>query len=288
MGKKPIIIFDTDMDTDCDDAGALLMLVKAHLSGQIELKGVVADSLCEYAAPFCKEILDYYSLDIPVGEIYGHIFNDGRFNAYLEHQKECTAVAYNRIITKANNLFCNSTELYSNILKNAPDKSITVLCVGMLSAVSAAIKVDPWLFDKKVERVVVMGNPYKRNDFNFAMDAKAAKEFFELCPCPVAVSYTGSDIITGNLLNSTCPQDHPVRRAYQIWSGGKGRSSWDLIAALYAMNPTLSVFKVTGNCCIEYDSKEKIALIKDGTRDSIIGLNCTNATMENMLNALLG
>ena len=39
MENKPIIIFDTDMDTDCDDAGALLMLINAHLRGDASLLG---------------------------------------------------------------------------------------------------------------------------------------------------------------------------------------------------------------------------------------------------------
>ena len=32
FNEKPIVIFDTDMDTDCDDVGALAMLIEAHLS----------------------------------------------------------------------------------------------------------------------------------------------------------------------------------------------------------------------------------------------------------------
>ena len=49
---KPLIIFDTDMDTDCDDVGALAMLLTAHNAKRIELLGIVTDSVSEYAAPF--------------------------------------------------------------------------------------------------------------------------------------------------------------------------------------------------------------------------------------------
>ena len=288
MNIKPTIIFDTDMDTDCADAGALLMLINAHRSGDITLAGVIADSVCKFSAPYCKTVLDHYKLDVPVGEIYGHIECDKRFEAYLKHQKACSNIAYNKTLSKSGSRLCGSTELYLKLLKSAPDQSVTVLCVGMLTAVYGAIKADTKLFDQKVKQVVVMGNPYKENDFNFGMDAKSTKGFFEFCPCPVFISYLGSDIITGNHLNKSLPVEHPVRKAYEIWSGEKGRSSWDLIAALFAINPSLNAFKIVDECRIEYCDNTKTALLKKtDTRDSIIGLNYTNEEMEDMLNDFL-
>ena len=44
MDRKPWILFDTDMDSDCDDAGALAMLLHAHKAGRIELAAVIADA----------------------------------------------------------------------------------------------------------------------------------------------------------------------------------------------------------------------------------------------------
>ena len=288
MNEKSMIIFDTDMDTDCDDAGALLMLINAHLSRKIDLLGIIADSDCEFAAPFCKTVLKYYGLDIPVGESYGHITKDMLLIDYRNHQKLCEKVAYNRMLSKRDGKIHNSTELYLEMLSKSPNNSVTVLCVGMLTAVYDAIKANKSLFEQKVKQVVVMGNPYKKNDFNFSMDAKSTKGFFEICPCPVFISYLGSDVITGNHLDKALPIEHPVRKAYEIWSDGNGRSSWDLIAALFAINPTLNAFKTVDKCHIEYDDKKKTALLKtNDTRDNIIGLNCTNKEMEDMLNDFL-
>ena len=219
--KKPLIIFDTDMDTDCDDAGALLMLINAHVQGDIDLLGVVADSLCPYAAPFCKTVLDYYGLDLPVGEIYGYLENEKRFDRYRRHQELCAPVAYNKMLSKRCDEIYNSTDLYRELLEKAEDKSVTVLCVGMLTAVYETMVAEPKLFEQKVCRVVLMGNPYKKNDFNFSMDAESTKGFFALCPCPVYISYTGSDVITGKYLKDTLPENHPVRQAYEIWCGDK-------------------------------------------------------------------
>ena len=288
MDEKKLIIFDTDMDTDCDDAGAFLMLINAHLSGKIDLLGVIADSDCEFAAPFCKTVLKYYGLDIPVGEVYGHMPNDIRLTDYWNHQKACEKTAYNRMISKREGKIHNSADLYAEILSRSPNNGVTVLCVGMLTAVYDAMKANMRLFEQKVKRIVVMGNPYKENDFNFGMDAKSTKGFFEICPCPIFISYLGTDIITGARLDKTLPIEHPVRKAYEIWSGGNGRSSWDLIATLFAINPTLKAFKIVDKCRIEYYDDKKTALLKrNGTRDSIIGLNYTNKEMEDMLNGFL-
>ena len=285
--KKPIIIFDTDMDTDCDDAGAFLMLINAHMCGEINLIGVMADSVCEFSAPFCEKVLSYYGLDIPVGEIYSNIANYERFFPYQRHQKSCENVAYNKILSERHTDYESTATLYDRLLKGAPDKSVTVLCVGMLTAVFNAIKNDKELFYKKVNKVVVMGNPYKENDFNFSMDKESAKGFFDLCPSPVFISYAGTEIITGNNLKNTLPMSNPIRQAYEIWSGDKGRSSWDLVATLYAINFDESLFEVIWQGQIEYNIKDKIAELQKGTRDTIIKPKCTNEKMAEILNGLL-
>ena len=288
MENKPLIIFDTDMDTDCDDAGALLMLINAHLRGDASLLGVIADSNSEYAAPYCKTLLDYYNLDIPVGEIYGHSEHIKSLSDYLKHQKNCEGVAYNKMLSVKQEGIISSTELYTSLLENAPDYSITIVSVGILTAMHEAMKCATDLFERKVNKIVIMGNPYKQNDFNFCMDAVSTRVFFEICPCPVYVTYLGSDITTGNLLDKNLPPLHPVRRAYEIWTGGKGRSSWDLIATLFALNPNLDIFDVSEGLRISYNDKEKTAsLTKDGARDKIITLNCTSKEMESLLNGLL-
>lgn len=285
MTEKPLIIFDTDMDTDCDDAGALLMLINAHLRGEITLLGVGCDSVCEYAAPFTKTVLDRYGLDIPVGEIYGHA--NCELDEYLKHQANCASQAYNKMLAKRYDGIPCTAELYASLLRGVPDKSVTLLCVGLLSAVYEFLKNEPDLFEKKVKQAVIMGNPYKKNDFNLSMDAKAAKGFFDLCPCPVYISYLGGEIITGNRLDKALPAEHPVRRAYEIWSCGKGRSSWDLLAALFAINPIHPIFRVEDACKITYDENERVSIITDGTRDRIITLSCTNPEAEEILNAFL-
>ncbi len=42
--EKPLIIFDTDMDTDCDDAGALCLLLKFVKCGKADILAAIADT----------------------------------------------------------------------------------------------------------------------------------------------------------------------------------------------------------------------------------------------------
>ena len=276
------------MDTDCDDAGALLMLINAHKEGKINLSGVIADSICAHAAPFCKSVLTYYGLDLPVGEIYSHIEVTQRHGAYLEHQKRCVGRAHNKELCLRNGRIYPSTEAYIKLLSEAHDGGVTVLCVGMLSALAEAIKARSDLFERKVKEIVVMGNPYKENDFNFSMDARATREFFELCPCPVTVSYEGSDVITGQYLDKTLDADNPIRRAYEIWTDGQGRSSWDLIATLFAMEQNNGLFEVRDVGKISYDEKKRVSYIDKSERaHRVISLGGRDKEVQEILNGLL-
>lgn len=286
MGK-PLIIFDTDMDTDCDDAGALFMLIRAHMAEQIDLLGVVADSISAHAAPFCKEVLSYCGVEKPVGEVYGHVPVGEIFDAYLRHQELCNGQAYNKALAKRQDDFYSSDELYLELLRGAEDKSVTVLCVGMLTAVVGAIKADKALFQKKVKRVVMMGNPYKQNDFNLSMDKESTREFFELCPSPVYISYLGGEIITGDFINRDLEKGHPVRRAYEIWCGQGGRSSWDLVAALFAMEQHTDLFCTEQEGAVAFDPESKRATVGAGTGHFVLGLNCQNDEMKRILNSML-
>lgn len=306
--KKPVIIFDTDMDTDCDDAGALAMLIEAHLAGKIELACMIADSVCRYAAPCCEAIADFYGLDIPVGTLYADDYMESekdiaRFSDYRKHTAKCAAEGrdYNRVFSdilgKTDKDYDSAKNVYRKFLSEAEDKSVTVLCVGMLTAISEALDSIPdeisdlsgqELFEKKVSKVITMGNPEKFNDFNWGMDALATKNFFLKCPVPIYISSLGSKVVTGEMLSSVLPKEHLLRRAYEQWLGKEntGRSSWDLIAALFAINPKTLYLKSLkyGNCT--YCPETKLTNVEkcENPKCEIIELNCTDEEMKAILN----
>lgn len=309
--KNPRIIFDTDMDTDCDDAGALAMVLEAHLAGEAELVGVIADSVSCYAAPCCEAFCRYYGVSVPIGAIYADDYSEkdsdiARFAAYRAHSQKFLkrGTAYNRVfadeIQKKDRDYPAAAKAYRKMLANAPDNSIVIVCVGMLTAAAEALASEPddissfsgvELFQRKVRFVVTMGNPDSQNDFNWGMDADSAEHFFALCPVPVYISPEGEDVITGDHLSAFLPEAHPLRRAYRIYRGDevRGRSSWDLIAVLYALDPQTPYLyeKVRGDC--RYVAKEKTFYTEPAEQPmcKTLHLNCSADTMKKVLNAYM-
>ena len=304
--EKPIIIFDTDMDTDCDDVGALAMLLEAHLSKKIELAGVIADSVCEYAAPFCEAMLRFYNVDLPIGAIYESDYKDtdfniARFDNYRKHSARfINANGYNRVLSeslqKTDRDYPSAVSTYRTLLAKAKDKSVTVVCVGLLTAVAEMLESAPdsisplsgvELFRQKVSHVITMGAANIPNCFNWGMDAYASERFFALCPTPVYISPEGTAIVTGGHLTARLDATHPLRRAYEIWLGEKncGRASWDLIAALYAIDPDHPYLKVSDLGTGRYNVDKK-CLYTDETKNTQFKLLSTNCETQTMVDAL--
>ena len=68
----PRIIFDTDMATDCDDAGALAVLHVLANQGECEILATVSSSLNPTACAAVDVINRYYHRpDLPMGTVKG-------------------------------------------------------------------------------------------------------------------------------------------------------------------------------------------------------------------------
>ena len=68
--SPPMIILDTDLDTDCDDAGALSVLHALDRGGNCRLAGVICGSPIEACAAAARAInLAAGRADIPVGQL---------------------------------------------------------------------------------------------------------------------------------------------------------------------------------------------------------------------------
>jgi len=62
------IILDTDMDSDCDDAGALALLHVLADRGEAKILAVAASSLYRWSVPCIEAINRYYGRpDLPIG-----------------------------------------------------------------------------------------------------------------------------------------------------------------------------------------------------------------------------
>ena len=267
--KIPLLIYDTDMDTDCDDAGALAVIYEYVKRGKAELLGIVADVVCPWAAPCCEAMGKYYGIERPVGTVSSTAYppeETDRYVRYRAHSAACDPRRYNEALAarvgKTDKDYPAAARMYRQLLHSAPDGSVTVVCVGLLTALAELLEttgddISPLtgeeLLAKKVQRVVCMGYPNKTGDnFNWEMDGEGAELFMRRCPVPVYASGYGGSVITGGTLSGKFPEDHPIRMAYEAFNMGpyRGRSSWDLIAALHAVEPDTPVLTAVekGTC----------------------------------------
>lgn len=306
---KPLIIFDTDMDTDCDDAGALGLLLNFVKNDKAELLGIIADTPTEYAAPCCEAICDWYGINVPIGAVsFEKYQNDNRFEDYRNHRNAISEEKYyNKILAercqKTDSDYESAATLYRRLLVNAPDNSVTVVCVGLLTAVAElfhtkADEISPFsgveLFRKKVKMVVSMGNadyPVQRKyNFNYKMDRIGTECFFENCPVSVHISKEGSLAITGSEFSSHYKKEHPLRIAYESFMGGEniGRSSWDLIAILYAVDAENEIFETVSFGTVKYKTDNTVYWEEDAKRqDRIVKLTVSDTEIAEILDGLL-
>ena len=246
-------------------------------------------------------MLKRYGVNIPVGAVYSDDYSSCeedvlRFERYRVHCKRLIerGMVYNRIISggidKEDKDYPRAVRVYRELLSRAEDRSVTVLCVGLMTAVaelliSSGDEISPLsgeeLVKRKVKRVITMGIPENVPDFNWGMDAYAAEVFFDKCKAPIDISPEGQEIITGAHLSSRLEDDHPLRLAYETWLGKRdaGRSSWDLVATLSAIdeNALELEYRPMGDC--HYDASE-MRLNVGTVTDGLIRLIATRCDAE--------
>ncbi len=247
-GQAPVrILFDTDMDTDCDDAGALALLHALADAGEAEILATLVSSHYRYSVPCTAAINAYYGRpDLPVGSPKGAGAPTNRGSAYARQIAEEFPTPY-----CTNNDAPDAALVYRKLLASQPDHSVVVVTVGYVTNLRdlLATEADSYsplsgaeLARRKVKRWVCMGGRYPKHldpgvYGNFKPDPASAVEATQHWPTEIVFTGLGDDIITGMSLRQT-PATNPVRRVYDLYLGNKpGRPSWDLIAVLYAVRP---------------------------------------------------
>jgi hypothetical protein len=266
QARRPVdIIFDTDMHTDCDDAGALAVLHALADERRVRIVGTVHTAPTPFGAQCVDAINTYYGRGAtPVaGMTWVDYATAARYQRYRDNARwiedlgadyvEIIASQFPRTQTKVGAVVQNSVALYRQLLATAADSSIVVCAVGQLTALAGLLASAPddvsalpgaELVGKKVKLLVTMGLgiwPEGEDGFNWATDIPAAARVLNNWPGPLAVMPHGGDVLTGNRLVAITPTSNPVRRIYELFvphvfpeRNDHCRSSWDQCAVLYA------------------------------------------------------
>ncbi len=259
-GEPVRIIFDTDMGSDCDDAGALAVLHVYADRGLAEIVGCIYSSgKVPYGAGVVQAINIYYGRpEIPVGAAHDDLVGDPVDKMTAEKLAKDTAAFGNTIIHSRDAE--EMTALNRSLLAGEQDHSVVYLTVGHTKGfydllVSKPDDISPLsgqeLVKQKIKRWVAMGalgannkEGQYRKEWNFHSNGSApyTKYLVENCPVPIVYIAAGSDVDTGKSLKTT-PPGNIVRTVYRdwLWNVQKKtlddqRPSWDLIAVHYAVN----------------------------------------------------
>ena len=274
------IILDTDMGSDCDDAGALALLHRYADLGMAEIIGCIYSSgKVPYGAGIIEAINIYYGRpDIPIGAYYGDEVGDPADKMSAGKLVRDTVAFGNTIIHNTDTE--EQTRLNRRLLAGEEDGSIVYVTIGHTKGlyellVSEPDEISPLngqeLVARKVKKWIAMGGRGAINEnMEFSKDwnlfrnntAPYSKYLSENFPVPVYYSDGGTNIMTGKSLNYTEP-GNIVRTVYRDWLWNNGRKtlgdqrpSWDLVAVYLAVEGKGDFLENRGRGLLEVNIKE--------------------------------
>ncbi|MEW4563874.1 hypothetical protein AB1K70_15170 [Bremerella sp. JC770] len=247
----PKIIFDTDMDSDCDDGAALAMLHALADRGEIELLGTMISAKHPWSAACTDAINTYFGRpDLPLGvpKQKAGIQQGSTYAERIaqEFPHDCPI----------GEQVPDAITQYRKILASQADGSVTILTVGDITNLRYLIESERdaissldgrQLVKAKVAHWVCMGSRYPADLDpskwgNFKPDAESTVKAVEAWP--TKITFTGGGrfaqmLSTGKRLDEV-PADNPVRRVYELYFGGKvkNRHSADQITVMVAARGT--------------------------------------------------
>ncbi len=251
------VIFDTDMDSDCDDVAALAMLHALADRGEAAILGTMVSSKHLWSPPCVDAINTFYGRpNLPIGapKKPGAHEQGSRYARQIAEQftHDC----------RAGDSIPDATLQYRRILTAQPDRSVIVVTVGDLTNLrylleSAADDISPLdgkaLIERKVRQWVCMGSRYPADLDpgkwgNFKPDPESTVK--AIAGWPTLITFTGGGKFAESLATGKClaelPKENPVRRAYELYFNGetKNRHSADQIAVLIAVRGKTSSWKL--------------------------------------------
>ena len=259
--KEPVkVIFDTDMYTDFDDAGALACLHALADAGECEILATISNTRDCMSVAMCEIINACYGRpDIPVGCVRGIGMGNDRGGSHARCYG-ATVRKYAKWVRHANSSDApDAAEVYRKVLSEQPDGSVVICSVGFLSNMRRLVETDCDLVRRKVRLWVAMACKYpKGKEYNSSMDWESSKIALERWPTPIVFSDFdyGRRVFAGRrIVESDDPRlDGPVRDVFKstlppraacsekTYDRPEGHPSWDETAVLFAVRGYGDVF----------------------------------------------
>lgn len=263
------LILDTDIGTDCDDAGALAMLHTLEQRGEANVLGVAVNNQADASVGAVAAINAIYGRsNIPIGAYPGREVGVTDVPLYTKLARD-TAL-YGHAVTRRNQV-PTAVTLYRRILAEQPDGQTVIVSIGFLNNLhdllaSEADEICPLdgrqLVEQKVAHAVIMGGDFPDGyEYNFTGEnaGRFTSPVLKQWPTPLLFAgYSlGECILSGPAL-AKLPEPHPVRRAYQQHHEDPlihGRPSWDQTTILAAVRGPSPYWKLSNPGYCRADSQ---------------------------------
>ena len=255
------VILDTDITTDCDDAGAMAVMFQLLTRYDSKLLGICNSSSDPYANATIKAICEYYGMEEPfVGQ-------QKIKTLHTDDSKYTSAVTAKYCKYEASAISSvDEVEFYTKLLTQAQDNSVTVISIGMMTNISSVLSKNPELFNKKVHSIVAMAGKYPGGkEYNIKEDPLAAINVLENYKGIIVFSgyEVGDGIKTGYFEEE---ENNPVFDCYKLHCGGELpylNNSFDLTAVQYAFEGNGSFYDLSKPMDVRVDAEGKMITKKD-------------------------
>jgi len=282
------IILDTDIGSDCDDAGALAILHNFADSDKAEIKAVVHCGSEISGAVAVKAINTWYQRsEIPVGKWNKSVFLEGE-----TYRRYTSAIMEEYLKSHSMPEFEDSVRVLRRTL--AENNGITIVVTGMLNNIAELLKsgsddISPMsgieLVKNSVKDMYVMGGNFldlSYAEFNILTDTDSARFVAEKFPIPITYCgyELGENVLTGRSLKNAS-DEHPVKLAYKLHSHKNNslRFSWDPITVYCAVEKDSAFYKKSEKKTILFDEKGRV-IMRDNGKDCYMIASSTNEEIQ--------
>ncbi len=226
-------ILGTDWWTDCDDAVALRILMRAHLRGEVCVKGIVINACMPLSVPSLDGFLRSEGVfDMPIGLDTEAVDFGGR-PPYQKRLSELFPGVRQNLDAEG----CVKT--YRRLLAES-DEPVEIIEIGYPQVLAALLVsegdgfsplcgVD--LVQEKVSQIWVMAGKWDEDpgrENNFARNPRSRMGGNLLCElCPVPITFLGWEVGARVITGGELATDDVLHRVLCDHGSGGGRSSWD-------------------------------------------------------------
>ena len=264
-----LIMLDTDIGPDCDDAAALALLNLYAHRGLCRVLCVTHCTSSPYGAGAIRAVNRFYGHDFPVGVTPRQGFLTGP--SCLRYSR-----ALSDTLPPALRHAEDAVPLMLRLLAHQEDHSVHMVGIGPLNNLADLLRADPALVAQKCASFTLMAGCFPTEpplssapdvEWNIQMDVTAAHTVWELWQGPMTLCgwECGARVPCGAAMMTSLPPHHPVRLAYQLYTGGENRPSWDLLTVRHACMPLASGLTESAPGRILLDAAGHTAFIPDPT-----------------------